>query len=483
MKKLLLTLTATLVCAGAFGQSILWFGNNTDNLIYFTTNKSKLVAADRTTTVDNGFGFGALPIAGCSLYTGLTFNETPGTIMSLAGSPTFIAALYGGTSSSSMSLLATTTIDDLYPDGNPGGIRGKRVLLQAFPAGTPAWFQVQVFDSRADASSAVINGVGGGAADAWAHTNLYAGVSQVFQATPMSSVYTIWQPTAPVNSTWAPGTFPVVDFYRLDPGFLGGIEVYANPGPPPAQPQIISQPMNATKSLGQSVTFTVTASGDLPLRYQWQANGLDLSDGPNITGSATNRLTLSATTLADAGYYRVIITNYAGSVTSRMATLTLAGAPSIMQQPVRQDGYLGKSVTFQVTAIGYPLLSYQWQKDSAPIPGATDASLVLTNLQATNAGRYRVIVSNPEGSVTSSDAYLTIRLADVSLTLYSGFTIEGAVGQTYGIQCSTNLDNPNGWRGLTNLTLQAPAERWLDVQPAAQQPRYYLVVPGPITIP
>jgi hypothetical protein len=69
------------------------------------------------------------------------------------------------------------------------------------------------------------------------------------------------------------------------------------------------------------------------------------------------------------------------------------------------------------------------------------------------------------------------------LALYSGFTIEGAAGQTYGIQCSTNLDDTNGWRGLTNLTLQAPTELWLDLQPAAQLQRYYLVVPGPIPIP
>ena len=128
MKKLLLTLTATLVCADAFGQGILWFGNNTDTLIYFTTNTSKLVAADRNTTVDLRYGLGAWPIAGSSLYTGLTWNETPGTIMSLAGSPTFIVALYGSTSPSSLSLLATTTIDDLYPDFNPGGILGKRVF-------------------------------------------------------------------------------------------------------------------------------------------------------------------------------------------------------------------------------------------------------------------------------------------------------------------------------------------------------------------
>jgi hypothetical protein len=476
MKKLLLTLTATLLCAGAFGQGKLAFDINFDNLIYFTTDTLRLVPADRTATADNGGGAGPFPIAGSGLYTG------PGsTIAALSGSPTIIAALYAGSSPNSLSLQTTTTIGDAALEGT---VEEVHCIFASIPAGTPAWFQVQVFDSRGDASSAVINGVGGGAADAWAHANLYAGVSQIFQATPSYSVYLpIWVPTAPANSTWAPGTFPVVDMVQFGPGYYGGIEVYANPGPPPPQPQIISQPMNATNYLGQSVTFTVTASGNPPLQYQWQANGLALSDGPNISGSTTNQLTLSTITLADAGNYRVIITNDYGSVTSRVATLALAGAPSITQQPVSQIGYLGNSVTFRVTATGDPLPSYQWQKDGAPIPGATNTSLVLTNLQATNAGRYSVIVSNPVGSVTSSDAYLTISPADVSLALYSGITIEGAVGQTFGIRCSTNLDNTNGWWGLTNLTLQAPAELWLDAQPAAQQPRYYLVVPGPITIP
>ena len=477
MKKLLLTLTATLLCAGAFGQGKLAFDINFDNLIYFTTDTLRLVPADRTATADNGGGAGPFPIAGSGLYTG-----PESTIAALSGSPTIIAALYAGSSPNSLSLQTTTTIGDATFEGT---VEEVHCIFASIPGGTPAWFQVQVFDSRADASSAVINGVGGGAADAWAHANLYAGVSQIFQATPSYAVFApIYLSQAPINSTWAPGTFPVVDMVQFGPGYYGGIEVYANPGPPHPQPQIIWQPMNATNHLGQSVTFTVTASGDPPLRYQWQGNGLALSDGPNISGSATNELTLSTITLADAGNYRVIITNDYGSVTSRVATLTtLTGAPNIIQQPVSQLGYWGKSVTFQVTATGDPLPSYQWQKESAPIPGATDTSLVLTNLQATNAGRYRVIVSNPVGSVTSSDAYLKISPADVSLALYSGITIEGAVGQTFGIRCSTNLDNTNGWWGLTNLTLQAPAELWLDEQSAAQQPRYYLVVPGPITIP
>jgi hypothetical protein len=466
MKKLLITTTATLLCVGVFGQGKLACINDTTRLIYFIADTNRLVAADANKSV------GGFPLAGSGLYTG-----SGSTIAALEGSPTIIAALYGGTSSSTLSLLTTTTIDDYI---NEGQVVNKNLTLNGFAAGVPAWFQVQVFDSRASASAPVVNGYGGGAADAWAHFDQYAGASQIFQANPQAAVYTpIYLTSAPVNSTWAAGTFALRDY----PGTFGAIEVYANPGPPPPQPQILSQPTNATNNLGQSVTFTVTASGDPPLSYQWQANGTNLSDGPNISGSATRQLILGAITLADAGSYRVIITNYYGSVTSSVAILALGGAPNITQQPVSQVGYLGASVTFTVTATGDPPPSYQWQKDGAPITGAGDASLVLTNLQATNAGRYTVVVTNAAGSITSSNAYLTIYPSGVFVALHSGITIEGAVGLTYGIRYSTDLSNTNGWQGLANVTLSAPTELWLDAQPATRQQRYYLVVPGPIPIP
>ena len=466
MKEALLTLTATLVCAGTLGQGKLTFSVNGDNLIYLTTNAMKLVPADRTATSIWG------TLAGNVLFAG-----PESTIAALSGSPTIMAALYAGASSNSLALQSTTTIGTIGERGLwPGPVATVNCTFASLPAGTPAWFQVQVFDSRANAAAP-----GGGAADAWAHQNWYAGVSQVFQASPMAVGYTpIWLTASPVNSTWAPGTYPIESF---GPGCYGGIEVYANTGPPPPQPQILSQPTNATIQLEQSVTFSVTASGDPPLRYQWQANELSLSDGPHISGSTTNQLTLNMISAADAGGYRVIIANGYGSVTSSVAVLALAGAPSVAQQPVSQVGYWGKSATFTVAATGDPPLNYQWRKDGGPIPGATNTSLVLTNLQATNAGLYTVVVSNLVGSISSQNAYLTIYPSGVSLSFYSAITIEGAVGQIYGIQCSTNLDNPNGWWGVTNLTLARPIEVWLDTQPEAQLRRFYRVASGPIPIP
>jgi hypothetical protein len=157
--------------------------------------------------------------------------------------------------------------------------------------------------------------------------------------------------------------------------------------------------------------------------------------------------------------------------------------PVITSQPRSQVGYWGRSVTFAVTTAGTTPLSYQWLKNGTPLQAASASSLVLTNLQLTDAGTYSVVLTNDYGSTTSSNAYLTVNPAGVSLALYSGITIDGVVGLTYGIQYSTDLSNTNGWRGMANVTLSVPTELWFDVQPANQPQRYYRVVPGPISVP
>ena len=160
------------------------------------------------------------------------------------------------------------------------------------------------------------------------------------------------------------------------------------------------------------------------------------------------------------------------------------GWPTVTRQPKNQVGYWGKSVTFTVEAAGVPPLGYQWLKDTVPIDGATDSSLVLTNLQMTDAASYSVVVSNADGTNTSNNAYLTMNPAGVSLALYSGITIDGVAGLTYGIQYTTDLSNTNSWQGLVNVPLSTPTVLWFDVHPATSQPqRYYRVVPGPISVP
>ncbi len=169
-------------------------------------------------------------------------------------------------------------------------------------------------------------------------------------------------------------------------------------------PSITTQPQNQNVTPGSIATFSATASGSAPLQYQWRLNGTNLS---GITNNGFMILNVQA---ANAGPYTVVITNSAGSITSIVATLTLAGgAPSITQQPSSLTVTQGNMAAFSVTASG-TALSYQWRFNGSGIAGATGSNYVIASAQSTNAGNYDVIVTNNAGSVTSTVATLTVRI-------------------------------------------------------------------------
>ena len=82
------------------------------------------------------------------------------------------------------------------------------------------------------------------------------------------------------------------------------------------------QPTNQVCPLGGQANFTVTASGTIPLNYQWRHNGTP------FTTSATGALLLTNLTLGDAGNYDVVVSNASGSVTSAVASLTVRSCES-----------------------------------------------------------------------------------------------------------------------------------------------------------
>lgn len=157
--------------------------------------------------------------------------------------------------------------------------------------------------------------------------------------------------------------------------------------------------------------------------------------------------------------------------------------PLITQHPQTQIGYWGKSVNFSVSAKGTAPLRYQWFKDGTLLAGATNATLDLPNLQATNSGAYSVTVSNSVASVTTYPAQLSVSPVEMYFGLYPGMLINGVVGQTYGIQSTATLSDTNSWMGITNITLTTPTYLWYDSQPATRPQHFYRVVPGPIPVP
>jgi hypothetical protein len=180
-------------------------------------------------------------------------------------------------------------------------------------------------------------------------------------------------------------------------------------------PSIQTQPASQSVVSGNAANFSVAASGTQPLSYQWQRNGVDLSDSTNILGATTSALTLTGVTTNDAGTYRVVLTNTAGALTSQVANLTVNVPPGITVQPTSQTALFGTNVQFSVVAIGTAPLRYQWRfngtniVNSTAFSGATNTILSLNYVLPANAGGYSVVVTNPYGSITSSVATLTVQ--------------------------------------------------------------------------
>jgi hypothetical protein len=89
---------------------------------------------------------------------------------------------------------------------------------------------------------------------------------------------------------------------------------------------ITTQPRDATACAGTTATFTVAATGSVPLTYQWRFNSTNLADGGTISGSGTDTLTISSVVAGDAGSYDCVISNACNIATSAAANLQICAA-------------------------------------------------------------------------------------------------------------------------------------------------------------
>ena len=181
----------------------------------------------------------------------------------------------------------------------------------------------------------------------------------------------------------------------------------------PVAPTITAQPQSQTASAGSTATFSVTASGTTPFTYQWS------KDGAALSGATQQTLTISNVQAANAGNYTVVVTNAAGSATSNPATLTVGAtsAPQIKDQPMSQSVNATDPVIFSVTATGTPPFTYQWRKDGTALTGQKLDTLPIQSVQASDAGNYTVVVTTPNGSVTSNAAVLTVNTGAPTITV------------------------------------------------------------------
>jgi PKD repeat protein len=155
---------------------------------------------------------------------------------------------------------------------------------------------------------------------------------------------------------------------------------------------------------GNNGMFTASVAGSPTPTVQWFQNGA------TITGATGTPLLLTNVQFSQDGFvYSIIASNRAG-VASSNATLHVIVTPVIQTQPVSLVVTTTQSASFTVVSTnGVPTPTYQWYfNNSTLISGATNATYTIASVSPANAGNYDVIIANAAGSVTSTNAHLTV---------------------------------------------------------------------------
>jgi hypothetical protein len=205
-------------------------------------------------------------------------------------------------------------------------------------------------------------------------------------------------------------------------------------------------------SVGQTATFTVTATGAAPLSYQWRRNASP------IAGATASGYTTAVTTISDGGSsFAVVVTNASGSTTSRSATLSVAsGAVPAGTDVLTYKNDLSRSgqnlsestlTPANVTASSFGLLR------TLSVDGKVDAQpLYVSRLSVSGSSHNVVFAATEHDSVYAFDADTGSALWRVSL-LAAGETLSDAHGcyqvvPEIGVTSTPVIDRSAGAHGI-----------------------------------
>ncbi|MBQ2062737.1 MAG: immunoglobulin domain-containing protein [Oscillospiraceae bacterium] len=248
-----------------------------------------------------------------------------------------------------------------------------------------------------------------------------------------------------------------------------------------SKPTVTTQPKSKTAAPDSTVKFTVKADGE-GLKYQWyyRTSSTGTWTKSTLTGAKTATLTVKATTARNGYQYKCKVSNDAGYVYSKAATLTVAAKPTITTQPSSKTAYVDTTVKFTVKASGTGL-KYQWYyRTSADgtwkkstLSSATTATLTVKAASTRSGYQYKCKVSNDAGYVYSKAATLTVSVKPVittqpkSKTAAAGDTVKFTVkadGAT-SYQWYYRTSSTGEWKkydGGTSATLSLTAKAYRD---------------------
>ena len=149
--------------------------------------------------------------------------------------------------------------------------------------------------------------------------------------------------------------------------------------------------------IDSSLRFSVAVSGSPPLHFQWY---LDNAPIPSATNA---QFAVERATTNHSGSYSVVASNVFGVTNSFSWHVNIRPQQPFVNMPIPSvTGYMGDSKRLVAEVAGGPQPAVQWQFGGANIPGATNATLLFTNLSLEQEGSYTCVATNPSGAHSAS---------------------------------------------------------------------------------
>ncbi|KAL9951226.1 hypothetical protein ACROYT_G043850 [Oculina patagonica] len=188
------------------------------------------------------------------------------------------------------------------------------------------------------------------------------------------------------------------------------------------QSKITAHPQNTTATEGKNVTLSCNADGNPEPTISWTRDGapVDTSNTSRISFSDDKKqLTITNVNRTDSGDYRCVANNSLGNDTSYVATLDIQFAPEILKNPNDVTAVEGQDAVFSCSVRGNPSPSVSWTKDDEKLNVTANPrlsvsktnnnhSLIITDVQRSDAGQYRCVAINIINSSTSTAATLQV---------------------------------------------------------------------------
>jgi hypothetical protein len=138
-------------------------------------------------------------------------------------------------------------------------------------------------------------------------------------------------------------------------------------------------------------------------------------------------------------------------------TFRAANDPWIVEQPVAQTVTAGQSVAFNTVAVG---TAYQWQFNGTNIGGATSSAYSLASAAVTNAGNYACLITGTNGTISTSNAVLTVKGPPFIIAQPDSLTVTQGQSATFSVNAGGTTPliyqwsfNSNALAGATSSSL------------------------------